>query len=472
MIRHEQFYANGKWVDSTATEFIDIVNPATEELIGQVARGTSADVDTAAAAAFGAFGEWSTSTVADRVDVLRSLADIIERNGDEVTDSIVAEIGQPRAWAQKASTQTTIDDLRNFADALPTVVWEEQVGTANVRRLPVGVVGAITAWNGPIRSVCLKAGAAIAAGCTVVLKSSEVAPLTPFLLAKYTEEAGLPAGVLNIVTGTGPEVGEAITLHPDIDMVSLTGSVRAGSRVMELASRSVKRVALELGGKSANIILADADLEKAIAGGIEDAFRNSGQACGALTRILVPRDRVADAERVAAAKAEYFVVGDPLDPSTHLGPLTNRAQYDRVRSHISRALDEGVRLVTGGLDRPDGLGEKGFYVRPTVFTGTNQDRIAREEVFGPVVVIIPFDDEADAVRIANDSDYGLAGGVWAGDLDKARSVATRIRTGRVRINGAPIDMRAPHGGLKLSGIGREMGRHGIEDYLEYQSVHG
>ena len=281
MIRHEQFYANGKWVDSTATEFIDIVNPATEELIGQVARGTSADVDTAAAAAFGAFGEWSTSTVADRVDVLRSLADIIERNGDEVTDSIVAEIGQPRAWAQKASTQTTIDDLRNFADALPTVVWEEQVGTANVRRLPVGVVGAITAWNGPIRSVCLKAGAAIAAGCTVVLKSSEVAPLTPFLLAKYTEEAGLPAGVLNIVTGTGPEVGESITLHPDIDMVSLTGSVRAGSRVMELASRSVKRVALELGGKSANIILADADLEKAIAGGIEDAFRNSGQACGA-----------------------------------------------------------------------------------------------------------------------------------------------------------------------------------------------
>lgn len=472
MIRHEQFYADGKWVDSTATEFIDVVNPATEEVIGQVARGTSDDVDIAVAAAVGAFGEWSNSTVAARVDVLEALADIIERNCDEVTDSIVAEIGQPRTWAQKASTEMTVNDLRNFADALPTVAWEESVGTANVRRLPVGVVGAITAWNGPIRSVCLKAGAAIAAGCTVVLKSSEVAPLTPFLLAKYTEQAGLPSGVFNIVTGTGPEVGEAITLHPDIDMVSLTGSVRAGSRVMELASRSVKRVALELGGKSANIILSDADLEKAIAGGIQDAFRNSGQACGALTRILVPRDRVSDAERVAAEKAESFVVGDPLDPATHLGPLANRAQYDRVRSHISRAIDEGVHLVTGGLDRPDGVGERGFYVRPTVFTGTNDDRIAREEVFGPVVVIIPFDDEADAIRIANDSVYGLAGGVWAGDPSRARAVAARIRTGRVRINGAPIDMRAPHGGLKLSGVGREMGRHGIEDYLEYQSVHG
>lgn len=472
MIRHEQFYANGKWVDSTATDVIDIVDPATEELIGQVARGTADDVDIAAAAAVDAFDTWSTTSVSDRVDVLRSLADIIERNGDEVTESIVAEIGQPRSWAQKASTRTTIADLRNFADALPTVAWEEKVGTATVRRLPVGVVGAITAWNGPIRSVCLKAGAAIAAGCTVILKSSEVAPLTPFLLARYTEEAGLPPGVFNIVTGTGPEVGEAITLHPDIDMVSLTGSVRAGSRVMELASKSVKRLALELGGKSANIILSDADLEKAIAGGIEDAFRNSGQACGALTRILVPRDRVEDAERVAAQKAESFVVGNPRDPATHLGPLANRAQYDRVRSHIGRAIDEGVRLVTGGLDRPDGVGDTGFYVRPTVFTGTNSDRIAREEVFGPVVVIIPFDDEADAIRIANDSVYGLAGGVWAGDPEKARAVAARIRTGRVRINGAPIDMRAPHGGLKLSGVGREMGRHGIEDYLEYQSIHG
>ena len=469
--RHHQIYANGTWIDSTATDFLPVVNPATEEVIAEVPRGTERDVDVAVSAAVDAFEGWAASSVAERVEVFRSLADVIEKNGEEVTSSIVDEIGQPVTWARRASTSTTVQDLRNFADALTEVVWEEAVGDAVVHRIPAGVVGAITAWNGPIRSVCLKAGAAIAAGCTVVLKSSEVAPLTPFLLAKYTEEAGLPPGVLNIVTGTGPEVGEAITLHPGIDMVSLTGSVRAGSRVMELASRSVKRVALELGGKSANVILDGADIERAVTVGIEDAFRNSGQACGALTRILVPRHRLAEAEGLAAAKASSFVVGDPTDPATHLGPLANKDQYERVRSHISRAIDEGVRLVAGGLDRPEGL-DVGYYVRPTVFSGTNEDRIAREEVFGPVVVLIPFDDEDDAIRIANDSDYGLAGGVWAADPAHARAVAGRIRTGRVRINGTPLDMRAPHGGLKLSGIGREMGRHGIDDYLEYQAIHG
>jgi len=470
VIRRDQIYVDGAWVDSTADSFLEVVNPATEEVIAEVARGTAEDVDAAVSAATTAFDGWSQSTVDDRVAALQALADVIETNGEEVTNTIVAEIGQPVTWAWKASTETTVRDLRNFADALPEVLWEEKVGNATVRRLPAGVVGAITAWNGPIRSVCLKAGAAIAAGCTVVLKSSEVAPLTPFLLAGYTEKAGLPPGVFNIVTGTGPEVGEHIVTHPGIDMVSLTGSVRAGSRVMELASRSVKRVALELGGKSANVILPGADLEKAVTVGIQDAFRNSGQACGALTRFLVPRARLAEAEALAAATAESFIVGDPTDPATHLGPLANRDQYGRVRSHIERAIGEGVKLVTGGLERPAGL-DRGFYVRPTVFSGTNEDRIAREEVFGPVVVIIPFEDEHDAVRIANDTNYGLAGGVWAADADHAAAVAARIRTGRVRINGAPIDMRAPHGGLKLSGIGREMGRHGIEDYLEYQALH-
>ncbi|WP_435110964.1 aldehyde dehydrogenase family protein [Nocardiopsis synnemataformans] len=470
-MRHQQIYVDGKWVDSSATDVIEVVNPATEEAIAEIARGTEEDVDTAARAASAAFGDWSRTGVDERASVIRALADVIERNADEVTASVVAEIGQPVSWARRASTEMAIRDLRNFADALPRVLWEEEIGHARVRSVPSGVVGAITAWNGPIRSVCLKAGAAIAAGCTVVLKPSEVAPLTPFLLAGYTEEAGLPPGVLNIVTGTGPEVGEAIVTHPAVDMVSLTGSVRAGSRVMELASRSIKRVALELGGKSANVILEDADLPRAIAGGIEDAFRNSGQACGALTRILVPRDRIGEAERLAAQRAESFVLGDPTDPSTQLGPLANRDQYDRVRGHIERAIDQGVKLVTGGLDRPEGC-DRGFYVRPTVFSGTNEDRIAREEVFGPVVVLIPFDDEDDAVRIANDSDYGLAGGVWAAQNERARAVAARIRAGRIRINGTPIDMRAPHGGFKLSGIGREMGRHGIEDYLEPQAIHG
>ncbi|HEY5853541.1 MAG TPA: aldehyde dehydrogenase family protein [Aldersonia sp.] len=471
MIRQDKHYINGTWVDSKGTDFLEVVNPATEQVIAEVARGNAEDVDAAVLAATAAFDGWSRSTVTDRVEIIRALADTIEANGQEVTDTIVAEIGQPVTWAWRASTNMTVSDLRNFADALPEIQWDEKIGAASVRRLPVGVVGAITAWNGPIRSVCLKAGAAIAAGCTVVLKSSEVAPLAPFLLAGYTEKAGLPAGVFNLVTGTGPEVGESIVEHPGIDMVSLTGSVRAGSRVMEVASRRVKRIALELGGKSANVILPDADLEKAIIGGVQDAFRNSGQACGALTRFLVPRSRLAEAEELAGKTADAFVLGDPTDPATQLGPLANADQYRRVRAHIDRAVNDGVKLITGGLDRPDGL-ETGFYVRPTIFSGTNDDRIARDEVFGPVVVIIPFDDEEDAIRIANDTEYGLAGGVWAADAEHARQVAGRIRTGRVRINGTPIDMRAPHGGLKLSGIGREMGRHGIEDFLEYQSVHG
>jgi aldehyde dehydrogenase (NAD+) len=471
MIRHSKIYIDGEWVEASGDQYREVVNPATEEVFAEVRRGTAQDVDKAVAAARRAFEGWSESSLAERERVLRALADIMERNGDEITQSIVQEIGQPVSWARRASTATAVQDLRNFADAISEVVWEERIGEARVRRLPVGVIGAIGAWNGPIRSVTLKVGAAIAAGCTIVLKPSEVAPLTPMMLARFCEEAGLPRGVLNIVTGAGSVIGEAIVDHPDVDMVSLTGSVGAGRRVMEVAARQVKRVALELGGKSANVILEDADLPRAIESGIEDAFRNSGQACGALTRILVPRDRLVEAEAIAAAKAESFVVGHPADPSTDLGPLANSDQYEGVRGHISRAMEEGVKLITGGLDRPDGL-DRGYYVRPTVFSGTNKDTIAREEVFGPVVIIIPFDSEEEAVRIANDSDFGLAGGVWAGDREHARRVASRIRTGRVRINGTPIDMRAPHGGLKLTGIGREMGHHGIEEFLEYQSQHG
>ncbi|WP_167138032.1 aldehyde dehydrogenase family protein [Diaminobutyricimonas sp. TR449] len=471
MIRQTTIYIDGQWVEASGAEYREVINPATEEVFAEVRRGTAEDVDKAVAAARRAFDGWAESSLTEREQVLRAFADIMERDGDEITESIVREIGQPVSWAQRASTAQTIRDLRNFADAISEVVWEERIGEARVRRIPVGVVGAIGAWNGPIRSVTLKLGAALAAGCTIVLKPSEVAPLTPLLLARFSEEAGLPRGVLNIVSGSGSVIGEAIVRHPDVDMVSLTGSVGAGARVMEVAARRVKRVALELGGKSANVILEDADLPTAVENGIEDAFRNSGQACGALTRILVPRARLAEAEAIAAAKAESFIVGNPTDPNTHLGPLANLDQYDSVRGHISRALEDGVKLVTGGLERPDGL-DRGYYVRPTVFTGTNDDRIARDEVFGPVVVIIPFDSEEDAIRIANDSEFGLAGGVWAGDREHARRVASRIRTGRVRINGTPIDMRAPHGGLKLTGVGREMGRHGIEEYLEYQSQHG
>lgn len=471
MIRHEDNYIDGAWVQAGSDDFHSLTDPATEEVYAEVRRGTGEDVDRAVAAAKGAREAWGQTTVAERQSIIRSMADIMESRSDEITQSVVREIGMPVTRAASSSTAVSVQDLRNFADALDEIVWEERFADATVRRLPVGVVGAIGAWNGPMRSVSLKLGAALAAGCTSVAKPSEVAPLTPLFLASIAEEAGVPAGVINFVNGPGSVIGEAITAHPDVDMVSLTGSVGAGVRVMETAAKRVKRVALELGGKSANVILDGADIEAAIRSGIDDGFRNSGQACGALTRILVPRQHLQDVEQLAKATADSFLLGDPSDPKTQLGPLANAAQYEQVRGHISRALDAGVRLVTGGLERPEGL-ERGYYVRPTVFSGTNEDRIAQEEVFGPVIVIIAYDNEEEAIRIANDSEFGLAGGVWAADPQHARDVALRIRTGRVRINGTAIDMRAPHGGFKLSGVGREMGKYGIEDMLEYQAVHG
>jgi aldehyde dehydrogenase (NAD+) len=320
-----------------------------------------------------------------------------------------------------------------------------------------------------MRMVCMKAGAAIAAGCTVVLKGTEVAPLSSFIFAEIVEEAGLPDGVFNLVSGSGPEVGEALVTHPLVDMVSLTGSVRAGRRVMELASQSVKKVALELGGKSANIILEDADLQRAVDVGIEDAFRNSGQVCGGLSRMLVPRSRLAEAEELAVRKAESYILGAPYDPATTLGPVANATQRERIRDYIRSGLAEGVRLLTGGPEAPDGL-DRGYFVRPTVFSGDNTSRVAREEIFGPVVVIIPFDSEEEAFQIANDTDYGLAGAIWAGDDARATALASRLRAGRIRINGSPVNQRAPHGGFKLSGIGREFGRYGIEEFLEYKSI--
>jgi acyl-CoA reductase-like NAD-dependent aldehyde dehydrogenase len=345
------------------------------------------------------------------------------------------------------------------------------MGTALVRRIPSGVVAAITAWNAPLRSIISKAAAAIAAGCTVVLKPSEVAPLTGFMFARLCAEAGLPPGVLNLVSGTGPEVGEAMAGHPLVDMVSLTGSVRAGRRVMEVGAQTIKRMHLELGGKSANIIFADVDLERAVNDGIEDAMRNTGQACGGLTRMLVQRARLKEAEELAVHRARAYRLGDPFDERTTLGPVVSAAARDRVRGYIESGQQQGVRMLTGGPESPAGLSH-GFFVQPTVFSGDNHSRIAREEIFGPVVVLIPFEDEADAVQIANDCVYGLGGAVWSADPIHARSVASQLRTGRVRINGAALDKRGTHGGFKLSGVGREWGRIGIEEFLEYQSVIG
>jgi aldehyde dehydrogenase (NAD+) len=471
MTDHNQIYVNGKWVDSAAKDVIPVINPATEETIATVARGTAEDVDRAARAAADAFPSWSKSPIRDRIAVFSELARLVEARAEELTETIVSEVGYPKAIAAISQTAGAVEELKIIAESLGEISWSEAIGNTLIRREPSGAVGAITAWNAPLRSICSKAGAAIAAGCTVVLKPSEVAPLSAYIFAELVAEAGVPDGVFNLVSGTGPEVGEPIASHPLIDMVSLTGSVGAGRRVMELASASIKRVHLELGGKSANIVLGDADLGRAVASGIGDAFRNAGQVCGGLSRMLIPRDRLAEAEALAVQEAESYVIGSPLDPATTLGPVATAGQRERVRSYINIGISEGARLLTGGPDAPSGL-DRGYFVRPTVFSGDNNMRVAREEIFGPVVVIIPFDDEDEAMAIANDSPYGLAGAIWCADPDRARALAARLRTGRVRINGAPLSKHGTHGGFKLSGVGREWGRIGVEEFLEYQSIMG
>jgi aldehyde dehydrogenase (NAD+) len=470
MIVRDAFYIDGKWVAPSGTGTLEVIDSASEDVFATIPAGTAADVDKAAKAAAKAFPSWSATPAKDRGEFLQKITDGLAARAAEIADVISHEVGMPRNLSELIQAGLPTMTFGDNAQRAGTFVWDEEVGNSLVLREPVGVVGAITPWNYPLHQIANKVAPALAAGCTVVLKPSEVAPINAFILAEVIDAAGLPKGVFNLVTGVGPVVGEAIASHPLVDMVSFTGSTRAGKRVMELASQSVKRVSLELGGKSANIICEDADLSAAVPTGVFACYLNSGQTCSALTRMLVPRAKLAEAERLAAETAETFTPGDPFADTTKLGPLVSEVQRDRVRSYISKGIEEGAKLLTGGAEQPDGL-EKGFYIRPTVFSNvTNDMTIAREEIFGPVLSIIPYDTEEEAIEIANDTPYGLAGGVWAGSKERAIEIAQRLRTGQVDVNGGSFNPFAPFGGYKQSGVGRELGKFGFEEFLEIKSI--
>jgi len=466
----DKIYINGQWIPSTGTGLIDVINSTTEEVMGQVAEGTAEDVDKAVAAAHAAFEPWSTLPVEERAKYLQRISEKLAARKDEIAAIIASEVGMPLPLATAVQAGMPAMVMGSYAKILGEFQFEEKIGNAQVVREPVGVVGCITPWNYPLHQVVAKVAPALAAGCTVVLKPSEVAPLTAYVLAEIVDEVGLPPGVFNLVSGYGPVVGEAIAAHPDVDMISFTGSTRAGRRVSEVAAQTVKRVSLELGGKSANVILDDADFEKAVASGVGNCYFNSGQTCSALTRMLVPGFRHDEAVAIAKRVAESFTVGDPREGKFKLGPLVSATQRERVVGYIKTGIEEGATLVTGGVEKPEGL-DHGFFVRPTVFANVdNSMTIAREEIFGPVLSIIPYDDEEDAIRIANDTVYGLSGAVWSADPERARRVARRLRTGQVEINGGKFNPLAPFGGYKQSGHGRELGKYGLEEFLEVKAM--
>ncbi|HXM82104.1 MAG TPA: aldehyde dehydrogenase family protein [Burkholderiales bacterium] len=471
MLVRDKLFIGGRWVAPSGKEMIDVHNAGSGEVMGRVPAGTAKDIDAAVAAARAALETWSSTPASARAEFLEKISAGLKARADELARTIAQEVGMPLKLAGRIQAGLPIANFANFAKLLKEFSFEERVGNSLVVREPVGVVAAITPWNYPLHQIALKVAPALAAGCTVVLKPSEVAPFNAFILAEAVEAAGLPQGVFNLVTGFGADAGEALVKHRDVDMISFTGSTRAGKRISELAAQGVKRLALELGGKSASVILDDADLATAVKSTVNGCYLNSGQTCTALTRMLVPDSLYQEAARIAADVAKGFTVGDPLAETTKLGPLSSQAQLERVRSYIKKGLQEGAELLAGGAEAPEGVPRGGYYVKPTVFGKvTNDMTIAQEEIFGPVLSIIPYKDEEDAVRIANDTVYGLAGAVWSKDDARAQRIARRIRAGQVDVNGGAFNMNAPFGGFKQSGHGREAGVYGLEEFLEYKSL--
>jgi aldehyde dehydrogenase (NAD+) len=462
---------NGEWI-ATHGRTLDIINPATEAVIGQVALGTAEDVDKAVKAARRAFETYSQTKLEERTALLERIVSVYQKRLPELGKAISDEMGAPLGFAMQVQAGVGLGHFMTALALLKGYEFEKKLGTTLLRREPVGVCGLITPWNWPANQICCKLAPALAVGCTVILKPSETAPISGQIIAEILVEAGVPQGVFNLVQGDGAGVGSALAAHPDIDMVSFTGSTRAGVLVAKAAAESVKRVSQELGGKSANIILEDADLQQAVAGGVAAMMTNTGQSCNAPSRMLVPASRYEEAVKIAKAAAESVKAGDPADAATNIGPLSNGTQFKKVQGLIEKGIAEGARVVAGGPGRPEGL-TKGYYTRPTVFANVNNTMtIAREEIFGPVLVMIPFKDEEDAIRIANDTPYGLSGYVSSGDPQRAKRVANRLRTGMVHVNGAQVDLQAPFGGYKQSGNGREWGGQGFEEFLEVKAVMG